>query len=351
MKKNYEFLKIIIILLVSSLLALSACGKKDVDLSEIPQESGTTFVMNTLVQMKVYGDNADDVIDRSFNKLNEIEKNMSKTIEESDIYSINQNAGDFVSIEQDTFEVIEKALYYARLTEGRFDPSIGSLVELWGIGTNKARVPVEGEIAEAQSLVNYNWVELNPDQKSVRLKKEGMRLDLGAIAKGYAADEVRNILREEGIDSAYINMGGNVLVVGGKPDNNPWRIGIQDPRHNRGNTMAIVEVKDKTVVTSGNYERYFEKNGVIYHHIVDPTTGYPARSGLLSVSIVSDDSFDADALSTSLFILGPEKGLELVNKLEGVEALFIKKDHGIIITDGIKDKVEITDDDFYISGK
>lgn len=348
----YKYKKsILYVLILISIFILSACGKDNSDLSKVPQDTGTVFLMDTLVQMKVYGENAEDVIDKSFERLRLIENEMSKTIEESDIYKINKAEGKSVSIGADTFRVLEKALYYSKITEGKFDPSIGPLVNLWGIGTKDARVPTEKEINKAKSLVNYSWIQLNPANKIVKLEKGDMRLDLGAIAKGYAADEVRDILEDEGIESAYINLGGNVLVIGGKPDDSTWKVGIQDPRHNRGNVMGVIEVKDKTIVTSGNYERYFEENGVIYHHIIDPTTGFPARSGIMSVSIVSDDSFDADALSTSIFILGEEQGLELVNKLEGVEALIIREDLGIIITNGLKDKVKISNDDFYMFGK
>lgn len=339
------------IIILISLLILSGCEKEKVDLSKIPQDTGTTFLMDTLIQMKVYGENAGDVIDKSFARLSEIENEMSKTIKESDIYKINESEGEFVSIEKETFRVIEKALHYTKLTDGKFDPSIGPLVSLWGIGTKDARVPTGKEIEEAKSLVNYKWVKLDPSNSSVKLQKKGMGLDLGAIAKGYAADDVRNILQSEGVKSAYINLGGNVLVIGGKPDGSFWNVGIQDPRQNRGNVMASIEVKNKTIVTSGNYERYFKKDGIIYHHIIDPTTGFPAKSGIISVSIISNDSFDADALSTSVFILGVEEGLELINDIEGVEALIIKKDLGIIMTDGLKDRVKILNDDFYMFGK
>lgn len=341
----------ILAVLIIILVNLTGCSKEKADLAEVPQETGTLFSMNTLIQMKVYGEKAEDVIDKSFDRLKVIEEQMSKTITESSIYEINSNEGKYVSIGEDTFRVIDKALHYAKVTKGKFDPSIGPLVSLWGIGTKDAHVPSEEAIDRVKSLVNYKWVEIDPDSLRVKLRKEGMSLDLGAIAKGYAADEIRDILETEGIESAYINLGGNVLVIGGKPDGTPWRVGIQDPRHNRGNVMGIIELKDKTIVTSGNYERYFEKNGVIYHHIIDPTTGFPARSGLMSVSIISNDSFDADALSTSVFILGEEKGRQLINKFDGVEAVFIREDQGIIITDGLKNKVEITDDDFHILGK
>jgi len=215
---------------------------------------------------------------------------------------------------------------------------------LWGIGTEDARVPTEEEIAEAKKLVNYKNIEI--DNNKVFLKQKDMQLDLGAIAKGYAADEVKRIAEENNIKSAFVNLGGNVLVIGHKADGSKWRIGIQDPRKNRGNIMAVIKAVDKTIVTSGNYERYFEKNGNIYHHIIDPATGYPADSGLLSVSIISESSFDADALSTSVFILGLEKGMEFIKDQKNVEVLFITEDLKVYLSPGLKGKVEITGEEF-----
>ncbi|MFW6306979.1 MAG: FAD:protein FMN transferase [Bacillota bacterium] len=350
---RYKKLTIFIFIIVT--IFITGCQKENsnnyIDLDSVPQDTGTVFLMDTLTQMKVYGENAKDVINTCFDRLREIENDMSKTIEGSDIYRINEAEGDYISLEPDTFEVIETALYYSRVTEGKFDLSIGPLVSLWGIGTKNARVPSEEEIKKAMSKVNYNWVETDMNNNRVKLMKEGMTLDLGAIVKGYAADEVREILEAENIDSAYVNLGGNVLVVGSKPDGSSWKVGIQDPRMNKGGVVGSIEVVDKTIVTSGNYERYFEKDGVIYHHIIDPTTGYPVRNEIISVSIISEDSFVADALSTSVFIMGIKKGLSLINSIENVDALIINKELGIIMTDGLKDKFKLLNDDFYFSGK
>jgi len=343
LQKN-TFYKLIIIVLMISLLA-AGCGKNQAE--ELPEYKGSDFLMDTLVQMKVYAYNGDKIIDESLARIRELENLMSVTLEESEIYQINQHAGKGVQVSQDTLRVLNKALEYAELTKGSFDPSIGPLVELWGIGSGEERVPTNEEILKAKNLVDYRKVMISPDQK-VRLAQPKMRLDLGAIAKGYAADEVSKIFAEHNINSAFVNLGGNVLVFGNKPDGSDWKVGIQDPRENRGNVMAAVSVSDKTIVTSGNYERYFEKDGVIYHHIIDPATGRPARTGLLSVSIISDSSFDADALSTSVFIMGLEAGKKLVNKLDGVEALFITDDLEVDITSGLKDKFELMSEDFVL---
>lgn len=343
-KKKY----IAVLLVVVMMITFTACQNKREN--ETQQKDATTFLMGTVVQMRVYGSNAQEVIDNSFARLREIENEMSTTIVSSEISRINTHPGEDIKVNADTYRVIKKAVEYANLTNGRFNPAIGPLVKLWGIGTENARVPAKDEIKEALKLVNYQWIDLDDKQMTVMLEKQGMSLDLGAIAKGYAADEVRKIVKDSKVKSAYVNLGGNVLVIGGKSDGTPWKVGIQDPRHNRGNVMASIDVRDKTLVTSGNYERYFEKDGVIYHHILDPDTGYPADSGLLSCTIITTDSFDADVLSTSIFILGPAKGLELVEEIDGVEAMLITKDLGIILSSGIEGEVDILNDDFQLNG-
>ncbi|MFW6035281.1 MAG: FAD:protein FMN transferase [Halothermotrichaceae bacterium] len=347
-KKNIIWLIFFVIIIV----IFTSCQQQNdenIDLSKLPQENRTTFAMNTLIKMKAYGENAEEVVDKSFARLNEIEDEMSKTVKSSDIYKINQNPQQFIKVDNDTFTVIKKALEYAELTDGKFDPTIGSLVDLWGIGTEKARVPSEEEIIKTKKLVNYQWVRLDKNEKSVKILKPGMKLDLGAIAKGYAADEVRNIIQGYNIDSAYISLGGNVSVVGNKPDGSNWNVGIQDPRLNKAGAMASIGVKNKTIVTSGNYERYFKENGNIYHHIINPISGYPARSDVIGVTIVTLDSFDADALSTSVFILGLTEGMELIENTEGVEGIIINKDLELFLSSGIKDKVQILDSEFEIN--
>ena len=176
-----------------------------------------------------------------------------------------------------------------------------------------------------------------------------MKLDLGAIAKGYAADEVRKIMDENNAVSAFVNLGGNVLVYGDKTDGSLWNVGIQDPRESRGSVAGSIEVADKTIVTSGNYERYFKEDGKIYHHILNPDTGRPSRNNLLSVSIITKDSFDADVISTSAFILGLDKGMELINNMDNVEAIFITDNLDVKTTPGLKGKVKILNSDFNLT--
>ena len=335
-KKKY----ILIFLIIISLFIFSGCSDNN---EELPQAESSAFMMDTLIKMRAHGENAEKAVDESMKRIKEIEDLMSKTIESSEVYQINSNSGQKVNISDDTELVLEKSLYYAELTEGKFDPTVGRLVELWGIGTENAKVPTEEEINEALNYVGHNKLHLYEDQAMV---EDEVELDLGGIAKGYAADEVRRISENNNIPSAFVNLGGNVLVIGRKVDGTKWRVGIQDPRQGRGNVMAIIECEDKTIVTSGNYERYFEKDDTIYHHILNPDTGYPAQPGLLSVSIISENSFDADALSTSVFIMGLENGMNFIENLDEVEVMFITDELDVYLSSGLGSQVEITDDNF-----
>ncbi|MBM7582529.1 thiamine biosynthesis lipoprotein [Caldicoprobacter guelmensis] len=307
------------------------------------------FALNTWVNIRLYaGKDGPTILDKAVKRIEEIENRMSVTIPDSDVSRINSNAGKQpVKVHDDTFEVIKKALEYAELSNGAFDITIYPIVKLWGITSEHPRVPTEAEIKDKLKFVNYKDVVLNEDQKTVYLEKEGMGIDLGAIAKGYAADEVARILREQGVTHALINMGGNVVALGGKPDGRPWRVGVRNPRsENMQSHITIIEIMDGSVVSSGDYERYFEQGGKRYHHIFDPSTGYPANSGLMATTVVAPKSIDADALSTTVFIMGAEKGLQLVDKLEGIEALAVTFDKKIYASEGLKGKLTVTDKEY-----
>lgn len=335
--------KILILLLILSIFSifLSACSNEQ----ELPSAKKSRFLMDTLVQMQAHGENAEEAVEESMERIKELENLMSKTLEISEIYQINNNPGERIEISDDTKLVLENSLHYAEITDGKFDPTIGVLVDLWGIGTEDARVPSDSEIENALKNIGYQKLNIYDNQAEI---EEGVKLDLGGIAKGYAADEVKEITEKHNVNSAFINLGGNVLVIGNKVDGSKWKVGIQDPRQGRGSVMAIIEASDKTIVTSGNYERYFEEDGKVYHHILDPDTGYPADTNLLSVSIVSDNSFDADALSTSVYILGLEKGMKFIENMEEVEVMFITNELEVYLSSGLKDKIEITDEKFRV---
>jgi thiamine biosynthesis lipoprotein len=303
-------------------LLLAACSRPG-------PAARSEFVLGTVCTVTLYG-RGDKVYRDIFGRLREIENRMSVNLPGSDVSRVNAAAGlEPVRVHEDVFAVIGRSLHYAALTSGAFDPSVGPLVSLWGIGGETPRVPSPEEIDAARALVNWRDVSLDREQSTVFLKRPGMALDLGAIAKGYAADEAAAIIGRAGIKRAIIDLGGNILVYGQKKDKSPWKIGIQDPSGARGSYTGVARTRDKTVVTSGVYERYFESGGRRYHHILSPDTGYPARNGLLSVSIIAGKSVDADALSTAVFALGYEKGKALLESLEGTGGIFIFEDLGI----------------------
>lgn len=335
-------LPMIIILIFS--LFLAGCGKSSSEAEQSVTKTG--FMMGTMVTVKVYGSERTDAAREVLDEIKRLENLMSINIEESEVSHINANAGQkSVKVSEDTFTVISEALEYAEATDGLFDPSIGPLVELWGIGTKHAKVPTQEELEKALALVNYRDVVLNKNEQTVHLKKAGMIIDVGGIAKGYAADRAIEIFKKYQIKNAFLNIGGNVIVHGSKPNKELWRIGIQDPRAVRDEIMAVVSLKDQAVVTSGDYERYITREGKRYHHILNPKTGYPVDRGLMSASMVGTSSFHADALSTSVFLLGEEEGIKLA-RAKGFEVMLITQDKQVIMSEGLKDLMKITNEEY-----
>lgn len=341
--------KIISIFITISLLIMVTTGCLW-NTADYCQMEKTEFLMGTLVTIKVYEKNKDKgnlAIDKALERIREIEGLMSVNIENSEIQRINQKAGmESVSVSGDTFKVIEKGLYYGELSKGLFDITVGPLVNLWGIGTEYERVPGAVELKNALRLVNYKDVELNVDGFEVFLKRPHMALDLGGIAKGYAADEAKKVLVSAGVGHAIINLGGNVLTLGQRYDGGPWNIGVKDPGDPAGSLLGTVKVIDGTVVTSGDYERYFERDGRVYHHIMDPRTGYPGQGSIKSIVIINSSSIDADALSTTVFLMDIEKGMELIEGLDGVEAVAITRNGRVVSSSGIGDSFNVTKNDY-----
>lgn len=295
-------------------------------------------MLGTVCKITIYDHPSEEAFSAAFDRIREIENHMSLHTDSSEIALVNVNAGkQAVQVSPDTFAVIEKALEIARLSEGAFDPTIAPLVQAWDIGGENARRPPDEEIAALLPLVDYTKVILDPETREVYLPVEGMALDLGGIAKGYAADEVKQILLDHGVNKAIVNLGGNVLTLGRKIDGSLWRIGIQDPDDGRGAYVMIVELDDTSLVTSGPYERFLEIEGETYHHILNTKTGFPVESDFTSVSIITQSSFLADALSTSVYALGYEKGMDLINSLDGVQAVFLTDDREVILSEKASD--------------
>ncbi len=331
--------------IVGMIVLLTACSSAgSADHSIAKPISDSTFIFDTIVSVRVYDDRMSE---QHFSEirgiLEGIDERMNRHLTGSEIDLAARQAGQQpVQVSADTFKVVRAALAYADTSQGVFDPTVGPLVDLWGIGTDSAAIPPEHELAAALELVNYQDVELNEDRSTIMLTRPGMILDLGAIAKGYAADVVKDYLQERGFKSAIIDLGGNIIAMGDKPGGLAWSIGIQDPSENRGEHLGILKVSDKTIVTSGIYERFFRENDKVYHHILDTDSGYPVWNDLLSVSIITDTSMDADAMSTTTFALGLEAGMAYIEALEHAEAIFVTTDKQIHLTSGMQGQFELT---------
>ncbi len=333
--------KSLLLILAITAIMITSCSAKD---NSVPvEEQG--FFMGTVITEKVYGSNAETAAKKVMDRIQQLEKIMTINSPNSEIVLLNSSAGiDKVNLSPESIFVLNRAKYFSQLSNGAFDVTVGPLVKSWAIGTTDAKVPDKAEIEQLLKLVDYKSITIDEKSNTAQLLKKGQIVDLGGIAKGYAGDEAVKIYKEHGIKSAFINIGGNVVVLGSKPDKTPWKVGIQDPRATRDNYLGIVEVSNKAVVSSGDYERFFEKDGIRYHHILDPYTGYPANSGLMSATIIADSSIDADALSTATFVLGLQKGIELIESLKGVEAIFITNDKKIYTTKGLKGNFKLTDE-------
>ncbi len=288
--------------------------------------------------------------DRYFDRVEEIQDQMSineERYDETEVLRINRNAGqDAVTVSDDTFFVIEEGIRWGGITEGYFDITVTPLIRLWGIGTPNERVPEETEREEAIELVDYREIELDSDNTSVYLPKEGMGIDVGGIAKGYAVDEIARMMADDGIESAIIDFGGDLYTVGTRPDGDRWRIGIQHPNGVRQQLLAVITSSDEAIVTSGPYERYFEEDGQRFHHLFDVTTGAPADNELVSVTVSGPDATGADALSTGAFVMGLARGLALIENLDDYEAIFATDDGKVYATPGLIDEVEIRAEDY-----
>ncbi|WP_243153080.1 FAD:protein FMN transferase [Sporotomaculum syntrophicum] len=261
-----------------------------------------------------------------------------------DVIKVNNNAGNSpVRVSDDTLTILKRSNYFSELSGGAFDVTIGPLMDLWGFGSNRHE-PEQEEINEALTLVDYEKIKIDYEQGTVFLPKSGMLLDLGGVAKGYATDQAVSALRKLDVNHAIINAGGNVYALGTKPDGALWRVGVQDPRGD--GLIAIISVQDAAVVTSGDYQRYFIQGGARYHHILDPATGRSARDAM-QVTVVGDSAMDADILSTTLFVLGSEKGFDMVTRLENTEVVFVRPDKQILYSDTLSKNLTFTGDGGY----
>ncbi|KNZ41066.1 thiamine biosynthesis protein [Acetobacterium bakii] len=298
------------------------------------------FLLDTFVSITLYGESDSTLLEKPFDKIRELNSSLTAFASGSELDLIKQNAGvQPVAVSEDTFQIIEKSIKYSKISSGYFDVTTGPLIDLWSINAPEVKeAPPLESILNVREKIDYTKIVLNSSDNTVYLTDPGMSINLGAIAKGYIADVVMESLREEGIKHALVNLGGNVLVMGGKADSSAYGVGVEDPRNPGDGYLGVISLEDGSIVTSGDYQRYFtDAAGRRYHHILDPFTGYPSESGLIQVTVVAESSVDADCLSTTLFLLGLDKGLDLVEKTPGVDAIFITSDNQMIVTKGLKD--------------
>jgi thiamine biosynthesis lipoprotein len=306
------------------------------------------YALGTVCRIRAAGGdpkNLDASLTRAEDRVEEIDRRLSAHRDDSDLARIAAAAGRGTGTAPETVSVLRIALEVAQASGGAFDPTVAPLVRLWGIGTPRARIPADREIARARALLGWRSVRLIPDdgargENRVLLPRPGMGLDLGGVAKGYAADEVARILASRGVSSALIDLGGNLVTRGSRPDGQPWRLGIQDPERPRGKALAVLDTAEgEALVTSGAYERSLTVRGHRYGHILDPGTGRPADGGTLSVTILGPESARADALSTALFVLGPTRGIRTLRAFPSYEAAFVLPGNRIVATAGLADRL------------
>lgn len=323
--------KIFPLLLIICLLSflLTGCERKETPLTK------TGFYFDTVISITLYDTSKAYALEHCFELASFYENLLSRTVEGSDVWNINQAEGAGVAVHEETAFLIEKACFYAALTDGLIDPSIAPLSALWNFSSEHPAPrtpPSEAEISSLLPHIDYRSIQL--DGQTVTLLDPSASIDLGFIAKGYIADRLKEYLISENIEHALINLGGNVLAIGSKPDGSAYTIGIQKPFAEAGTAVTAVSVTGRSVVSSGIYERYFEKDGTLYHHILNPVTGYPVENELAAVTILSDSSLDGDALSTACLLLGTKKGMALISTMPDTEALFIDKDGNLTYTSG-----------------
>ena len=287
--------------------------------------SGITYAMNTVIEQKWYGESADTVYTGMETKIREIESVLSLHLSQSEIAAINENAGvQPVEVSQRTFDLLQRAKELSEQSDGAFDITIAPVVELWGITSDHPHVPTDEELAQAMALMGLEDLVLDEEACTAYLTRPGMAIDLGGIAKGWTADQLREYARELGAERGYVSLGGNLMIIGERPDGDPFKFGLRDPQGDASTYLGTVTLEDGcTMATTGGYERYFEEDGIRYHHVLDPRTGYPADSGLLSVAVISKDGTLADYLSTTLFVQG----------LEAAKAAAGSEDYALVMVD------------------
>lgn len=338
------------ILILTLCLCLTGCGK------QTTEATAQIFAMDTVMEVAAYGEHAEQAVKSTEKRIEELENRLSRTKADSLVSGLNRD-GSIRHLTYDYWNLIARAKEYRDATNGAFDITIAPVMDAWGFTGDQFRVPEQSELNELLKHVNSDEIQVQEEPSYSVTLGEGQAIDLGGIAKGYTSDLVEQTFRANGIESGKISLGGNVFVLGGKPDGSDWRVGIKDPRNESG-LAAILSLRDAYAITSGGYERYFEENGKTYHHIIDPSTGYPADSGLLSVTVVAADNGPdwagagngamCDAFSTALFVMGEEQALDFWrNGGYDFDLVLVTEDGRVVITAGLADRFEEVKDSGY----
>lgn len=332
-------LSLIFAIIATVIITQTACNNTK-DVEPVSKEG---FYLDTVCKISIYdmdGDldkeKAEAAINKAYKRCRELENTLSNTIESSEVSQINSAGGKWVTVGKDTLKVVKAGVKYGELSDGDFDITIGSVSGLWDFQSENPVVPEQSKITEALKHVNYKNIQFNGNK--IRIIDPEAKLDLGGIAKGYVADELTTLLEKEGVTSAVINLGGNISTIGGKPDGSPFVIGIEKPYTDRTEIIGTTTADNQTVVTSGIYERQFQKDGKIYHHVLSSKTGYPAETQLEAVSLVAKKgrSMDIDAMSTICLMKGVDGGKAFIKKQKGVEAVFSAQGKEVAKTKGMK---------------
>ncbi len=315
------------------LLTLCACG-------QAPAEAKTSqlFAMDTVMDLTVYTE-ADSLMEDAARLVSRLERSLSTTDSHSEIYKANTTGS--AALTDSTSQLLDRALGFCEKTDGALDLSIYPVVRDWGFTTDSYQIPSQSELSSLLQNVDYTRIIYSSDQKTVSLP-QGMEIDLGSVAKGYTSDRLIQLFRENGVASALLNLGGNVHTLGTKPDGSLWRIGIQDPLGD--SYLGVLSTADQAVITSGGYERFFEgEDGTVYWHIIDPKTGYPAKNGLISATAIGSEGVYCDALSTALFIMGPEKAIAFWREHQDFEAILVSEEKEVFISPGLAGSFQLTE--------
>ena len=341
-----------IVLLVTVCLMMTSCSSKSTDTKEASAkevnktssntqtsddtepQSRDVFAMNTYMTLTAYGDNVGNALDEAETEIERLDALLSTGDENSEIYKLNQSGTGTISEDTETLLNESETLYTD--TKGAFDITIYPVMDAWGFTTQNYRIPSDTELKALLENVDASKIQYNKDSKKVTLPAN-VKIDFGGIAKGYTSSRIMDIYKKCGVTSGMVSLGGNVQLLGAKPDGSSWRVAVQSP-DDTNDYLGVLEAEDKAVITSGGYERYFEEDGKTYHHIIDPATGYPAESGLKSVTIVSDDGTLADGLSTSLFIMGQEKACDFWKEhSDKFDMILMTDDNELYVSEGIAD--------------